>query len=163
MATCVALQRLREVKVMRNAWKLCVILMAAVCAGCGGGEAALPETQQATADDIRALEGIVSTDPTLPDAGVVAITLQGTAADDALIARLGVFPELKRLSLNGTKITDAAVPHLAKLQTLLFLDVRDTKLSDKARAALRGAFDAETVEVLGADEFELGFKVDETE
>jgi len=147
---------------MRTAWILCIGLIGTTCAGCGG-EAKLPETQQATADDIRALEGIVSVDPKLPEAGVVAITLQGTAADDALIARLGVFPELKRLSLNGTKITDAAVPHLAKLQTLRFLDVRDTKLSAKARAALRGAFDAETVEVLGTDEFELGVEIDETE
>jgi hypothetical protein len=130
------------------------LCLAAAClataAGCGDDKLPIPESQQGVAEDIRSRGGIAGVDDKNPALGVTSVDLQGTNADDALVARLSAFPDLNRLVLRYTKITDAAVRDLVKFNKLTYLDVGDTKLSDKAKAVLREQFPE--IELLGAEE-----------
>jgi hypothetical protein len=122
----------------------------ATAAGCGDDKLPIPESQQGVAEDIKSRGGLVGVSVDNPEFGVTAVDLQGTNADDALVARLSAFPELNRLVLRKTQITDAAVRHLLEFRKLTYLDVGDSKLTDKGRAVLRDQFP--DIELYGAEE-----------
>jgi len=67
--------------------------------------------------------------------GVLPYAL-GPAVDDATLAYLPRFPELKSLGLRWAKITDAGMVHLSRLQDLEHLGLEDTKVSDASAPVL---------------------------
>jgi hypothetical protein len=105
--------------------------------GCGGGDAQLPSDQQAVAEEIKALKGNYFIDKTAPDQGIFSVNLSGTAADDALVAKLEPLPKLTHLKLNGTKVTNAAAKSIKNMKNLVTLDIGNTKITQEVMASIK--------------------------
>ena len=85
------------------------------------------------------LGGGCSTENDEDDGPIVSVTLAGTQATDADLARLKSFPKLRSLNLSGTPITDAGLVHLKKLNQLVTLTLTGTRVTNAGVADLQAA------------------------
>lgn len=101
-----------------------------------------PAAVSAEAEAINAIEslgGDCSTENDEDDGPIVIVTLAGTRATDADLARLKSFPKLRMLDLSGTSITDAGLVHLKKLSQLETLTLTGTRVTNAGIADLQAA------------------------
>ena len=69
---------------------------------------------------------------------LVRLNLARTVVDDAGLASVKAFGQLRWLNLSNTQITDAGLGHLAGLQHLRYLNLYGTKVTDAGLAKLSG-------------------------
>ncbi len=113
-----------------------------------GQQAAASEQEQAM-EAIADLGGDYSTENDADDAPVVSVTLAGTRAPDAALARLKSFPNLRNLDLDSTPITDAGLAHLEGLTSLRSLNLSRTFITDAGLARLKKLNRLETLTLTG--------------
>lgn len=107
-----------------------------------GHRSGQPAAASAEAEAINAIDdlgGDCSTDNDEDDGPIVIVTLAGTRATDADLARLKSFPKLRMLDLSATQITDAGLTHLKKLKQLETLTLTGTRVTDGGIADLQAA------------------------
>jgi hypothetical protein len=80
--------------------------------------------------DVERLGGATDRDKTRAGRPVVAVSLTGTRAVDADLARLRHLPDLRELDLSFTRVTDEGLIHLESLKELVRLDLSGTRVTD---------------------------------
>jgi hypothetical protein len=90
--------------------------------------------------DIQDREGTVEYDRTRRDAAVViGISFRQTQIEDADLAHMKDFPQLRRLDLTGTHVTDQGLKHLHACPQLQRLVLTGTQVTDAGIADLQQA------------------------
>ena len=107
--------------------------------GTENGEDSLPLNQQQVEDvkAIVAMGGTIEDDEDDPDAGIVSVSLAGTRATDADLARLKDFPNLRTVDLSNTAVTDAGLVHLKALDKLQTVNLKGTRVTEAGVRDLR--------------------------
>jgi Leucine-rich repeat (LRR) protein len=105
-----------------------------------------PPTLAQALDQIKWLQGKVTTAPNLPGDPVIAIDADTRRLNDEWVAPLGELTDLQELSLRQTRITDKAVASLKDLARLRVLTLSENRISDKGLESLK---DLKSLQVLG--------------
>ncbi len=103
------------------------------------GQPAAVSAEEEAINAIEELGGDCSTGNDEGDGPIVSVSLAGTRAADADLARLKSFPKLRQLDLSATQITDAGLVHLKKLNNLEMLTLARTRVTDAGVADLQAA------------------------
>lgn len=101
------------------------------------GQQTADSAEEQAMDAILDLGGDFSTENDEDEGPVAAISLAGTRATDAVLARLKSFPKLQSLDLSSTSITDADLAHLERLTSLRSLNLSRTQISDAGLVRLK--------------------------
>ena len=107
-------------------------------AGCDSPEP-LPPAQQSLVAEVKAMGGEAETDSVELGSPVTGLDLHGTVADDAMMAKLKQFPELRTIDLSGTKVTDKGVEHLRDLPRLREIKFGGSKITEAGMAKLKSS------------------------
>ena len=89
---------------------------------------------------------------------VAFVQLHGPRVNDASLAAIKPFTELKSLTLVATKITDDGLVHLKGLTNLQLLDLRSTKITDDGLNHMKGLTNLSWIDLRGTQVTTYGVK-----